>query len=182
MMSSLKNIKWNHYLNYIVVAALTLVFAILSLTGFIDSSDKYLLENIAIAITLAVSLSMVVGFLGELSLGHAGFMCVGAYLGGKVAAMLVPSLGNGILTLLISLLVGGLCAGVCGFIIGLPALRLKGDYLAITTLAFGEIIRTIFQNTSAESFGGAIGLATTRFNKKFFFIICFNINASCWQR
>ena len=70
-MEKLKNIKWNHYLNYIVVAAVTVIFAILSLTGVIESSDKYLLEKVAIAITLAVSLSMVVGFLGELSLGHA---------------------------------------------------------------------------------------------------------------
>jgi branched-chain amino acid transport system permease protein len=100
-------------------------------------------------------------------------MCVGAYLGGKVAALLVPPLGNCVLTLVISLLVGGVCAGICGFIIGLPALRLKGDYLAITTLAFGEIVRTIFQNTDTNTFGGAIGLPTPRFNKKFFFIICF---------
>ena len=76
-MINLKNAKWNHYINYIVVAAVTIIFAILSLTGFLESSDKYLLEKIAIAITLAVSLSMVVGFLGELSLGHAGFMCIG---------------------------------------------------------------------------------------------------------
>ncbi|MBQ6579782.1 MAG: branched-chain amino acid ABC transporter permease, partial [Oscillospiraceae bacterium] len=93
-MEKLKNIKWNHYLNYIVVAAVTVIFAILSLTGVIESSDKYLLEKVAIAITLAVSLSMVVGFLGELSLGHAGFMCIGAYLGGKASVILEPVLGE----------------------------------------------------------------------------------------
>lgn len=172
MMSKLKEIKWNHYLNYIVVAAVTIIFAILSLTGFIDSSDKYLLEKIAIAITLAVSLSMVVGFLGELSLGHAGFMCIGAYLGGKTAVVLEPVLGEWP-TLLISIVVGGIVAAVFGMIIGLPALRLRGDYLAIVTLAFGEIVRSIFMNSSKESFGGSLGLDTPRFNKDILFIIAF---------
>ncbi|MBQ8718890.1 MAG: branched-chain amino acid ABC transporter permease [Clostridia bacterium] len=169
----MKRIKWKHYIGYIAVAAVTVIFAVMAMVGALPQSAAFLLEKIAIGMILAVSLSLVVGFLGELSLGHAGFMCFGAYLGGKVSAILASSLGNGIVTMLISLLVGGLCAGICGFIIGLPALRLKGDYLAITTLAFGEIIRTIFQNTSDETFGGAIGLATPRFNKKFFFIICF---------
>ena len=171
-MDKLKNIKWNHYLNYIVVAAVTVVFAILSLTGFIDSSDKYLLEKIAIAITLAVSLSMVVGFLGELSLGHAGFMCIGAYLGGKTAVILEPMLGEWP-ALFISIIVGGIVAAVFGMIIGLPALRLRGDYLAIVTLAFGEIVRSIFMNSSKESFGGSLGLDTPRFNKDILFVVAF---------
>ena len=178
MMTKLKNIKWNHYANYIVVAAFTLIFAILSLTGFLESSDKYLLEKIAIAITLAVSLSMVVGFLGELSLGHAGFMCIGAYIGGKTAVVLEPVLGEAP-TLLISLLVGGAVAAVFGMIIGLPALRLRGDYLAIVTLAFGEIVRSIFMNSSRESFGGSLGLDTPRFNKDVLFIIAFVIVLAC---
>lgn len=168
-----KDLKIKNYLNYILIAAATVFFLILSLTGNLKTSTAYLLEEMAIKIMLAVSLSLVVGFLGELSLGHAGFMCVGAYLGGKAAAMLVGPLGNGFLTLVIALVVGGICAGVCGFLIGLPALRLRGDYLAITTLAFGEIVRTIFQNTSAETFGGPIGLPTPRFNDKYFYVICF---------
>ena len=171
-MDKLKNIKWNHYLNYIVVAAVTVVFAILSLTGFIDSSDKYLLEKIAIAITLAVSLSMVVGFLGELSLGHAGFMCIGAYLGGKTAVILEPMLGEWP-ALFISIIVGGIVAAVFGMIIGLPALRLRGDYLAIVTLAFGEIVRAVFMNSSKESFGGSLGLDTPRFDKDILFVVAF---------
>ena len=171
-MEKLKSVKWNHYLNYIVVAAVTLIFAILSLTGFIDSSDKYLLEKIAIAITLAVSLSMVVGFLGELSLGHAGFMCIGAYLGGKTAVILEPVLGEWP-ALFVSILVGGIVAAVFGMIIGLPALRLRGDYLAIVTLAFGEIVRSIFMNSSKESFGGSLGLDTPRFNKDILFVVAF---------
>ena len=171
-MEKLKNIKWNHYLNYIVVAAVTVVFAILSLTGVIESSDKYLLEKVAIAITLAVSLSMVVGFLGELSLGHAGFMCIGAYLGGKASVILEPVLGEWP-ALIVSLILGGVVAAVFGMIIGLPALRLRGDYLAIVTLAFGEIVRSVFMNSSKESFGGSLGLDTPRFNKDILFVVAF---------
>ena len=81
--------KINHYINYMVIGLITLVMGIISLAGGrFDNSLLFLVEKIAISIILAVSLSLVVGFLGELSLGHAGFMCVGAYLGGKVAAML----------------------------------------------------------------------------------------------
>ncbi len=177
-MTKLKNIKWNHYLNYIVVAAVTLLFAVLSLTGFLESSDKYLLEKIAIAITLAVSLSMVVGFLGELSLGHAGFMCIGAYLGGKTAVILEPVLGEWP-ALIVSLVVGGLVAAGFGMIIGLPALRLRGDYLAIVTLAFGEIVRSVFMNSSKESFGGSLGLDTPRFDKDILFVIAFVMVFAC---
>ncbi len=172
-MKKISDLKWTRHLNYIAIGALMIFFVILSLCGALKTSTIYLLEEIAIKIMLALSLSLVVGFLGELSLGHAGFMCVGAYLGGKTAALLVTPLGNGILTLVIALIVGGACAGVCGFLIGLPALRLRGDYLAITTLAFGEIVRTIFQNTSENTFGGPIGLTTPRFDKKYFYIICF---------
>jgi len=168
-----KKIKWKHYINYIVIGIFTAVMASMSVFGSLNASLLYLLEKIAISIILAVSLSLVVGFLGELSLGHAGFMCVGAYIGGKAAALLVPSLGNGILTLLIALIVGAGVAAICGIIIGIPALRLRGDYLAIVTLAFGEIVKSIFQNTSKETFGGAIGLGTPRYDKKYLFIIAF---------
>ncbi len=173
-MKKFTEIKWKHYINYIAVGLVTVVCATLAFTGLLPLSMTFSLEKIAISVILAVSLSLVVGFLGELSLGHAGFMCVGAYLGGKISSLLCPMLGgdSSFIALLLSLAVGGLCAGVCGFIIGLPALRLKGDYLAITTLAFGEIVRTIFLNSSAESFGGAMGLETPRFNRKYFFIIC----------
>lgn len=166
-------IKWKHYTNYIVIAALTLLFAILSFSGMLTPSNIYLLEKIAIAVMLAVSLSVVVGFLGELSLGHAGFMCLGAYLGGKTACLLEPALGNSFLTLLIAMLIGGVIAAACGMLIGLPALRLKGDYLAIVTLAFGEIVRSLFMNSSDESFGGSLGLDTPRYDKNVLFIIAF---------
>ena len=169
-MANLKNIKWKHYINYIVIFAATVLFTVMSFSGALKSSDIYMLEKIAIAIMLAVSLSMVVGFLGELSLGHAGFMCVGAYLGGKSAVLLEPIIGE-FPALFVSLIIGGLVAALFGVIIGLPALRLRGDYLAIVTLAFGEIVRSVFMNSSDESFGGSLGLDTPRFDKNYLFFL-----------
>ncbi len=174
MMNKLRKIKWNHYINYIVIGLFTAIFGGMALGGMhFSSSMLFLLEKVAISIILAVSLSIVVGFLGELSLGHAGFMCVGAYLGGKIAVVLEPSIGNSPLNLLIALVAGGSIAAICGIVIGIPALRLRGDYLAIVTLAFGEIVKSLFQNSSDESFGGALGLDTPRYNKQYLFIWAF---------
>lgn len=167
----IKKLKWKHYVNYIAVAIVTVVFTILALNGSLKSSSMMLLEKIGISIILAVSLSLVVGFLGELSLGHAGFMCVGAYIGGKISVILANALGNGLPTLLISVFVGGVVAALFGFLIGLPALRLKGDYLAIVTLAFGEIVKVVFQQS--KTFGGNLGLETPRYDKNSLFIIIF---------
>lgn len=172
-MNKSSNFKLKHYTNYIAVAAATIVFSVMSFMDALPSSTIYLLEKIGISVILAVSLSFVVGFLGELSLGHAGFMCVGAYLGGKVSVILEPLLGDGIVNLLISIVAGGAVAAVFGVIIGLPALRLKGDYLAIVTLAFGEIVRSFFMNSSDETFGGSLGLNTPRYDKNVLFIIAF---------
>ena len=170
----LGKIKVKHYINYAIIGTLTAVLSAIVLTGGrLDNSLLFLLEKAAISIILAVSLSLVVGFLGELSLGHAGFMCVGAYIGGKVASLLVPTMGNGIGAFLIALVVGAGAAALCGIIIGIPALRLRGDYLAIVTLAFGEIVKSLFLNSSDETFGGSLGLATPRFDKRYMFIIAF---------
>ena len=174
-----KKIQWKYYINYIVIFAVAAFYTVLSLTGNIKQSETSLLEKIAIAIILASSLGMVVGFLGELSLGHAGFMCIGAFLGGKVSAILAESLGNGILTLVISVIIGGVAAALFGMIIGLPALRLRGDYLAIVTLAFGEIVRTVIMNLPEGLFGGTLGLKTPRFNNKHLFIIAFILVLVC---
>lgn len=173
MLQKLQAAKWKYYINYVVIGAIALVYTILALTGGLKSSTTMLLEKVSISVIAAVSLSLVVGFLGELSLGHAGFMCIGAYLGGKVSALLEPVLGrsNMLLNFIIALIVGGVCAAVFGAIIGLPALRLKGDYLAIVTLAFGEIVKVIFQQS--KTFGANLGLPTPRYNKDYFFIICF---------
>ena len=170
---NLKKIKYNHYINYTVLGLFTIIFGLMSIFGNLDGSLLFLFEKIAISVILAVSLSLVVGFLGELSLGHAGFMCVGAYIGGKISALLVPTLGNGILAFIISIIVGAGVAALCGVIIGIPALRLRGDYLAIVTLAFGEIVKSLFQNTSDATFGGALGLSTPRYDKKYLFIFAF---------
>ena len=175
----LKSIQWKYYVNYVVIAAVAIFFGIQSLTGSIERSNTVILEKIAIAIILSVSLGLVVGHLGELSLGHAGFMCIGAYIGGKVSCLLEPSLGNTFLTLLIALIAGGVCAAIFGIIIGLPALRLRGDYLAIVTLAFGEIVRTVIMNLPEKLFGGTTGLKTPRFDNKYLFIVAFVLVLVC---
>ena len=177
-MKAKKQIKWNHYINYVVIVLATVILGALSVAGALPGSYQIILENIAIAITLAVSLSMVVGFLGELSLGHAGFMCVGAYLGGKTVYLLAPIIGE-IPALLVGFIVGGALAAACGIIIGLPALRLRGDYLAIVTLAFGEIVWSIFMNTSEETFGGALGMPTVRIDRDYLFVIALVVVLLC---
>ena len=168
----MSNIKWKHYINYAVILVIGVIFSILSLTGSLKLGTQILLEKVTISIILAVSLSMIVGFLGELSLGHAGFMCVGAYLGGKVAT-LIDFGGESHIAIILSILIGGIVAAVCGFIIGLPALRLRGDYLAIVTLAFGEIVRSLFLNSSPESFGSTLGLKTVKYDSKYMLIYGF---------
>lgn len=104
------------------------------------------LVPICVYIVLAVSLNLVVGISGELSLGHAGFMGVGAFSGIVVAACLRTAIENEFLLLLCALFAGGLIAGFAGLIIAVPVLRLRGDYLAIVTLAFGEILKNIIGN------------------------------------
>lgn len=141
------------------IAALLLIIAIYvalvacDSMGLFNRQMKALLVPIGINVILAVSLNLMVGFLGELSLGHAGFMSVGAYVGCMTTIYLdLPVY----VELPIAMLLGGIAAGVFGLIIGIPALRLKGDYLAIVTLAFGEIIRSVLNNLSIV--GGSGGL------------------------
>lgn len=174
-MSKFRNVKWKQYVAYLLLIAATCYFGFFGLQRSLDRITTILLEKAAVAMILAVSLNLVVGFLGELSLGHAGFMCVGAYLGAKTAVALTASMGPGneLVILLISLLVGGVAAAVCGVVIGLPALRLRGDYLAIVTLAFGEIVRSIFENLPDEMFGGSLGQQAVRYIRHHLFIIGF---------
>ncbi len=148
--------KLKYYINYIAVGVAFFAMLMLYYAGALNRSAPSLFNQIGYSIILAVSLNLVVGFLGELSLGHAGFMCVGAYLGTYVSNLLLDK-GLGLpLAMLLSLIIGGLAAAVFGLIVGLPALRLRGDYLAIVTLAFGEIVRNLCRNVSV--FGGALGL------------------------
>ena len=162
--------KLKNYANYILVAAALILFTVLQLTGVLRRSHANLLAQVGFSIILAVSLNLVVGFLGELSLGHAGFMCVGAYLGGLVASRLSQVIPSPVLVVILSMLVGGVAAALFGFLVGLPALRLKGDYLAIVTLAFGEIVRNIFKNLPSQLFGGALGLNTVSYGEHLFII------------
>ena len=159
MKTYFKNIKdsfkLKHYVNYIAVTAVLVIFAALYYMGALNRSTPNLLTQIGYSIILAVSLNLVVGLLGELSLGHGGFMCVGAYLGALVMNSLDGKLPI-MLILFIGMIVGGIAAAIFGLIVGLPALRLRGDYLAIVTLAFGEIVRNICKNL--DFLGGAQGL------------------------
>ena len=163
-----KNFKFKDLTNYIIVGIILLLSLILKATGNLPRSSMTLLTQIAFSIILAVSLNLVVGFLGELSLGHAGFMCVGAYIGCLSANYLGKVIDSQLLVLIIAMAIGGVVAAFFGFIIGLPALRLKGDYLAIVTLAFGEIVRNIFKNM--KTFGGALGLRTTTYKGSLFIV------------
>lgn len=126
----------------IVIVAFIIVQALIA-TGNITSSLKGQLVPICAYVVMAVSLNLTVGVLGELSLGHAGFMSVGAFAGVVVTTSLTDAIPFAPLRLAIAIVVGGLLAAIAGVIVGVPVLRLKGDYLAIVTLAFGEIIKNI---------------------------------------
>jgi branched-chain amino acid transport system permease protein len=133
-------------------------------SAFSNRFNGYFLEVVlgaAINVTLAVSLNLINGFTGQFSLGHAGFMSLGAYMSGwlttTAAPKLLPLFGNQpLLYFPFALAAGGLVAALAGLVVGAPSLRLKGDYLAIVTLGFGEIIKVILQNVDAV--GGARGM------------------------
>ncbi len=146
---------------YILLASLVAVFVV---SLFSNAYNPYFLDiavTCGINITLAVSLNLINGYTGQFSLGHAGFMAIGAYssafLTTNYGAKLLPLVGGQTWILFpIALCVGGIVAAVAGLAVGIPSLRLKGDYLAIVTLGFGEIIRVILQNI--EAVGGARGM------------------------
>ena len=129
---------------YILVTAAFLILQLLMSQGKLSSTMKGFLVPACAYIVLAISLNLLVGICGELSLGHAGFMGIGAFTGVIVTALLATAVPNGIVRLVIAMVVGGVMAGAIGFLIGIPVLRLRGDYLAIVTLAFGEIIKNLF--------------------------------------
>ena len=140
MMSSTTKTNLFTYM-LVIVAFIAVQIAIHG--GHITSSLKGQLVPICAYIVMAVSLNLVVGISGELSLGHAGFMSVGAFTGAVAVIALKGIIPSETLRLVIALIIGALFGGVAGFLIGIPVLRLRGDYLAIVTLAFGEIIRVI---------------------------------------
>lgn len=126
----------------IVMAAFIVVQTLIS-TGNLSSLMQGLLVPLCVYVILAISLNLTVGILGELSLGHAGFMCVGAFSSAFFSKCMVNVITVGMVRFILAILVGAVCAGLAGFLIGMPVLRLKGDYLAIVTLAFGEIIKNV---------------------------------------
>lgn len=131
------------FINYGIVILFFIVFQILASTGHLTSSFKGQLIPICAYVVMALSLNLVVGISGELSLGHAGFMSVGAFTGVIVATSIQNSVTAGPVRLIIAVLIGAALAAIAGVIIGIPVLRLSGDYLAIVTLAFGEIIKNV---------------------------------------
>lgn len=131
---------------YLVVILGFVVMQCLYSADMLGSSMKGFLVPICVYISLAVSLNLLVGVCGELSLGHAGFMGIGAFTGIVVAAVLKDSVSSDVLRLAIAMVCGGVIAGIASVIIGIPVLRLQGDYLAIVTLAFGEILKNLIGN------------------------------------
>jgi len=141
-MQKLNKITKQNMITYGIVVITYLLVMALNAAGMISSLMEGLLVPLCIYVMLAVSLNLVVGILGELSLGHAGFMCVGAF-SGAFFSMCTKGVLPDMVRFLIALVIGGVMAAVFGILIGIPVLRLKGDYLAIVTLAFGEIIKNL---------------------------------------
>jgi branched-chain amino acid transport system permease protein len=164
----------------LLLALLNELCAHLVAAGSMSGYTLRILLNIGIAITMAVSLNLINGIAGQFSLGHAGFMAVGAYTGASLTLALgprmaaaVPALGpdapaGGMLLLGLAMLAAGAMAALAGLAVGLPSLRLRGDYLAIVTLGFGEIIRVILLNIPA--IGGAQGLSGIPALTNFFWV------------
>ncbi len=142
---SIKNLNKTtkeNVITYGIVLAAFLVVQLMQATGGMSNLLRGLLVPLCVYVILAVSLNLVVGILGELSLGHAGFMCVGAFFSAFFSKLTVDVLPDG-LRFLIAIVIGAVVAAILGIVIGIPVLRLKGDYLAIVTLAFGEIIKNL---------------------------------------
>lgn len=133
----------------VILAIFFLLVQYLITTGILNQYFQINLTSMLINVILSVSLNLINGFTGQLSLGHAGFMAVGAY-----ASVIMTQMLN--MPFIVGILAACVAAGFAGFLIGVPTLRLKGDYLAIATLAFGEIIRVVFQNIDA--IGGPAGI------------------------
>ena len=142
---TLKKSTRDGFINYGIVIAAFVILQVLRSdgVGLLSHSLQSLLVPACCYIVMAISLNLTVGILGELSLGHAGFMSLGAFSGIIASVALQQAIPFVPLRLAIAIVVGGIVGGIGGFIVGVPVLRLRGDYLAIVTLAFGEIIKNI---------------------------------------
>ena len=170
LLKSNKKIVSNTKNNIITYAILLAFFAfafIWAQTGEMPRKIQNLLVPLCIYSILAVSLNLVVGVLGDLSLGHAGFMCIGAYTGAVFTNIFESVIPNDFIRFGLALVIGGVFAAIFGFIICIPVLRLKGDYLAIVTLAFGEIIKNILNIVylGVDSDGLKVSIDGTRYNE-----------------
>ena len=146
MKKSLKTVKpytKQSLITYVMLIAVFAVTLILRGTGNMSYMMQDILVPLCVYAILAVSLNLTVGILGELSLGQAGFMCIGAYSGALFSNLMEEAIPEAVIRYPIALVFGGILAAIFGILIGIPVLRLKGDYLAIVTLAFGEIIKNI---------------------------------------
>ncbi len=153
---SIKPATKTSLITYIMLIAVFVIVQILLATGGLSYMMQDLLVPLCVYAILAVSLNLTVGILGELSLGQAGFMCIGAYSGSLFSNIMAEAIPESMIRFPIALLLGGICAAIFGILIGIPVLRLRGDYLAIVTLAFGEIIKnitaSIYLGRDAEGF------------------------------
>lgn len=172
----------------IIAAACLAQFGVMPLLGGFYGK---LLLDIGINVMLAVSLNVVNGFTGQFSIGHAGFMAVGAYVAAAITYYAALTTGtHGQLVFFAACLTGGLLAGAVGWLVGLPSLRLRGDYLAIVTLGFGEILRVTLQRTGdvvtdvaqaramstpelLTHVGGALGFTGLPFYTNAFWVVLF---------
>ena len=162
---------------YIIMLLSYLTVEILNRLGIINSYYLQIVMFAGINIIMTISLNLVNGFTGQFSIGHAGFMGVGAYASAVVTTVLFNT-GSWpaylqVPIFLLSLLVGGIFAGFVGFLIGLPSLRLKGDYLAIVTLGFGELLRAIIR--LIDYVGGPRGLAGIPRYTNLFWVFLFTL-------
>jgi len=170
-----KNKKY-YLINAIAILVVFLIIQTLMSTGMLNRYISTIIMLICINIIMATSLNLSTGFMGQLVLGHAGFMAIGAYTAGILGIALKTSGMPGFVMLIICLIAGGLLASIAGIIIGIPALRLKGDYLGIMTLGFGEIVRIALTNLTGLT-NGAQGL--TRIPKIANFTNVYFIMALC---
>ncbi|MEE1086773.1 MAG: branched-chain amino acid ABC transporter permease [Schaedlerella sp.] len=140
---SIKNLLTGDFLTYAIIIAAYIILQVMLSTGNMSFLFRGMLVPMCIYAIMALSLNLTVGIMGELSIGHAGFMCVGAFVGASFSKIYAGVIQPDIVRFILAILIGALAAAICGFLIGIPVLRLRGDYLAIVTLAFGEIIKNV---------------------------------------
>ncbi len=160
-MKKMSKVTKNNFITYAMVIAVYVIAQVMLSTGSMSSLMKGLLVPLCAYVILAVSLNLTVGILGELSLGHAGFMCVGAFSSAFFSKLTATSISSDLVRFIIAIIIGAATAGLFGFLIGIPVLRLKGDYLAIVTLAFGEIIKNVMNVLFVGKDGSGLHFSTT---------------------